>query len=125
MNRSFLITVALMETALVAGALLLGAPTFTPMVVVLGTLFITTVTILTYFFCMRTVHDENPNRFVRRVMAATMIKFFLCVVGAGIFILSVKKSLNKPDLYLLMGIYFLFSMTEAVFLSQAARRKTN
>ncbi len=112
-----------MESALIAGILLFGAPLFTPHIVIIGTLFITGVTISTYLFCMRTVHDENPNRFVRTVMAATMIKFFLCVGGVGILLLTMKKSLNKPDLYLLMGIYFLFSMTEAVFLSQAARRK--
>lgn len=113
-----------MEIAIIAAVLLLGQAIFTPLVVVLGTLFITAVTMSTYFFCMRTVQDENPNRFVRSVMAATMIKFFLFIAGAGVLLLTYKKSLHKPDLYVLMGIYLLFSMTEAVFLSNAARRKS-
>lgn len=100
-----------------------GTPLFTPMVCLLGVVFVAAVTLGTYAMAANSVNDPNPNKFVRTVMAMTMLKFFICVLGAGALILIFKKNLHKPDLYLLMFVYLAFSIMESIFLSQLARKK--
>jgi hypothetical protein len=100
-----------------------GAPLFTPVVCMVGIAFLVAVTLGTYAMAANSVNDPNPNKFVRMVMAMTMVKFFICVLGAGALILVLKKNLNKPDLYLLMFVYLAFSIMESIFLSQLARKK--
>ena len=100
-----------------------GAPLFTSVVCMVGIAFLVAVTLGTYAMAANSVNDPNPNKFVRMVMAMTMVKFFICVLGAGALILVLKKNLNKPDLYLLMFVYMAFSIMESIFLSQLARKK--
>lgn len=100
---------------------LIGLPVFTPLVTIAGITFLVAVSLVTYGFAIRTINDPNPNKFVRTVMAMTMIKFFVCAIAAFILIAILQKQLNKPDLYLLMGVYLIYSIMESIFLSQEAR----
>ena len=114
------------STALAAMLIFAGAPLFTPTVTLLGIAFVALVSLVSYGFASKSINDPNPNKFVRVVMSMTMIKFFVCLIGAGAMIFTLKKELNKPDLYLLMGVYLVYSIMESIFLSQLARqRKTD
>jgi|688.fasta_scaffold2002589_1 hypothetical protein len=121
-KKPFYSFLAITTISLVSIIYLIGLPTFTPKVVILGILFLTALTFTTYTFSERSVNDENPNKFVRMVMGMTMLKFFLCVVGVAIMLLTLRKSLHKPDLYVLMGFYLVFTLGEALFLSKIARK---
>ena len=123
MNRNFLLILFIMEALILGLVLTVGAAWFTPLVVVAGTVFLSGITVATYAMAMRVVRDENPNRFVRTMMLGTMLKFFAAILGAGALIVIKGKTLHKPDLYLLMGVYLVFSLTEAWFLSTEARKK--
>lgn len=123
MNRSFIFFLSVIEVAVITFVYTLGAAWFTPLIVTVGTLFLCGITLATYQMSMRVVQDKNPNRFVRTMTLGTMLKFFASVLGGGFLIFLKGKALHKPDLYLLMGLYLVFTLTEAGFLSQAARRK--
>jgi hypothetical protein len=122
MKINFPTLLILSALSLCAVMYLAGAPLFTPSVTIMGILFLVAVSLSTYSLAARSVNDPNPNKFVRMVMATTMIKFFICVLGAGAMILILRKNLHKPDLYLLMGIYLVYSIMESIFLSQLARK---
>ncbi len=123
MKKQFYLFIAITTFILIGLNYAIGTPTFTPNVVMLGVLFLALVTIITFSFSERTVNHENPNKFVRMVMGMTMLKFLLCIVGVAIMLFSLGKSLHKPDLYLLMAFYLIYTIGEAMFLSQLA--KTN
>jgi len=121
MNNRFYILIILVSILLGVIISTIGKSVFTPQIVGIGILFLSILIMSTYAFASLTVNDPNPNKFVRTVMASTMIKFFVGILGVGTMLLILKKTLHKPDLFLLMGIYLIYTITEAVFLAKIAR----
>ena len=121
MNNRFYILIILVSILLGVIISTIGKSVFTTQIVGIGILFLSILIMSTYAFASLTVNDANPNKFVRTVMASTMIKFFVGILGVGTMLLILKKTLHKPDLFLLMGIYLIYTITEAVFLAKIAR----
>jgi hypothetical protein len=96
---------------------------FTGSVVQIGTLILAVIAFLSFYFTEKSISHENPNKFVRGVMLATLIKLFLCIIGVGVLLVTLRKDLHKPDLFLLMFVYMIFSSVEAVIMSRLSRIK--
>ncbi len=96
---------------------------FTRSVVQIGTLILAVIAFLSFYFTEKSISHENPNKFVRGVMLATLIKLFLCIIGVGVLLVTLRKDLHKPDLFLLMFVYMIFSSVEAVIMSKLSRIK--
>ncbi len=99
-----------------------GNEPFTRIVVMTGTIIIAIIMLVSYMISVRNLLDSNPNRFVRGIMGGTFLKFMLSIVAVSILLFSVRDKLHKPDLFLLMGVYLLFSMVETAFLSIVSRK---
>lgn len=99
-----------------------GNEPFTRIVVMTGTLIVAIIMLVSYMISVRNLLDSNPNRFVRGIMGGTFLKFMLSIVAVSILLFSVRGKLHKPDLFLLMGVYLLFSMVETAFLSIVSRK---
>ena len=96
---------------------------FTRSVVQIGTLILAIIAFLSFYFTEKSITHENPNKFVRGVMLATIIKLFLCIIGVGILLVTLRKDLHKPDLFLLMFVYMIYLTVEAVIMSSLSRVK--
>ena len=96
---------------------------FTRSVVQIGTLMLAMIAFLSFYFTEKSITHQNPNKFVRGVMLATIIKLFLCIIGVGILLVTLRKDLHKPDLFLLMFVYMIYSTIEAVIMSSLSRVK--
>ena len=96
---------------------------FTRNVILIGTCVLAGISILSYYISSRNVNSDNPNQFVRGVMGGTFLKFFLCIVAAAIFIFLMKKNLHKPDLFLLMFVYLVFTVLETGLLFILSKQK--
>ena len=96
---------------------------FTRNVILIGTCVLAGISILSYYISSRNVNSDNPNQFVRGVMGGTFLKFFLCIVAAAIFIFLMKKNLHKPDLFLLMFFYLVFTVLETGLLFILSKQK--
>ena len=96
---------------------------FTRSVVQIGTLILAIIAFLSFYFTEKSITHQNPNKFVRGVMLATIIKLFLCIIGVGILLVTLRKDLHKPDLFLLMFVYMIYSTIEAVIMSSLSRVK--
>jgi len=96
---------------------------FTRNVILIGTCVLAGISILSYYISSRNVNTDNPNQFVRGVMGGTFLKFFLCIVAAAIFIFLMKKNLHKPDLFLLMFVYLIFTVLETGLLFVLSKQK--
>ena len=96
---------------------------FTRSVVQIGKLILDVIAFLSFYFTEKSISHENPNKFVRGVMLATLIKLFLCIIGVGVLLVTLRKDLHKPDLFLLMFVYMIFSSVEAVIMSKLSRIK--
>lgn len=87
-----------------------------------GVVFLALVSLQTFFLSIRFVNAKNPNRFVRGIMGATFLKFFLCIIAAIIWLMRSGKQLNKPDLFALMGVYIAYTILESLVLSARSKR---
>ena len=96
---------------------------FTRNVILIGTCVLAGISILSYYISSRNVNSDNPNQFVRGVLGGTFLKFFLCIVAAAIFIFLMKKNLHKPDLFLLMFVYLVFTVLETGLLFVLSKQK--
>jgi len=96
---------------------------FTRNVVQFGTIILAGIAFLSFYFTEKSISHENPNQFVRGVMLATLIKLFLCIICVGILLVTLRKDLHKPDLFLLMFVYMIYSTVEAVIMSKISRIK--
>jgi hypothetical protein len=123
-TRSYLIF-ALTTIVLLAVEILLSAPDgyFTRNIILYGTLVVAAISFLSYFISARSVNSDNPNKFVRGVMGGTFLKFFLCIVAVGILLFLLQKKLHKPDLFLLMFVYLVYTVVETGLLFTLSRKQ--
>lgn len=86
-----------------------------------GNLVIFILSILSYAISSRFANSENNGAFVRGVMGGTFLKFFLALVFGLVYIMLNKDSINKADIFGLMGMYIIYTTIETVFLAKSSR----
>ena len=70
---------------------------------------------------LKTNVDSRPQAFVRGVYGATMLRLFVCLVGILSYAL-LKKPVHKPTLFVMFGIYAVYTVVETMAFSRHARR---
>ena len=94
-------------------------------VLLLGNGLIFLITLVSFLVAQRGLHHPNTNVFMRPVMGSIMIKMFLLVIVAFIYIAMYKKDLNKPALFISMGLYLVYTFMEVSALMKRLKQKTN
>jgi hypothetical protein len=90
-----------------------------------GNLILFVATALSFFVSQRSLSAKNPNASVRSLYGSFMIKFFLIAIAAFIYIMSVKKNINKPALMICMGLYIVYTFIEVTSLQKMMKQKKN
>lgn len=88
-----------------------------------GNIFLALLFFLSYTSTSQTITNSNPAKFINSVMKNTVLKFFLLVIAASVLIYTQKASIKKIDIFLLMGLYVLYSLLETIMLSKLAKKK--
>ena len=94
-------------------------------VVVIGNLILFLVTSVSFAISYRGLKSANPNAFVRSVYGSVMIKFFVFAIAAFIYIQSAKAAVNKPGLFICMGLYLVYTFLEVSALTKMLRKKAD
>lgn len=94
-------------------------------VVIIGNLVLFLVSLSSFLLSRRSLRSANPNAFVRAMYGSFMIKLLVCVTGVFIYIMSVKKNINKPALFICMGLYVVYTVIEVSSLTKLLREKKN
>jgi len=94
-------------------------------VLIVGNLILFAVTLISYLLSLRGLRSDNPHAVVRSVYGSFMIKFFVCIIAAFAYIMSVKKNVNKPALFACMGLYLVYSFIEVSVLTKLSKQKKN
>lgn len=102
-----------------------GNINFTRSITMIGTSVVGLIITLSYYISSQSVNSDNPNKFVRNIMGGTFLKFFLCIIAVAILLFTVQKKLHKPDLFLLMFVYIIFTLIETTFLFKASQKKVD
>jgi len=94
-------------------------------VLIAGNLILFGATLLSYVFAKRGLKSENPQAFVRSVYLSIMVKLFICIIAALIYIFVFRKNLNKPALFICMGLYLVYTFIEVSVLTKLLKEKKN
>src|SRR5690242_1435822 len=65
-------------------------------VLLVGNLVLYAATILSFLVSTRSLRSSNPNASVRSLYGSFMVRFFIIIVAAFIYIMLAKKNVNKP-----------------------------
>lgn len=94
-------------------------------VLIMGNILIFGVTLLTYWLGARGLKSSNNHAFFRSVYGSFMIKFVVLAGAALFYVSQYKKELNKPALFLCMGLYLLYTFFEVSALVKWSKQQKN
>ena len=94
-------------------------------VLLIGNAFLFCITIFSFVLAKRGLDHPNPHRFVRAVYSSILLKLFVCLITAFVYIAIYKTELNKPAFFTLMGLYLLYTFLEVSLLTKALKQQKN
>lgn len=123
--RPLILVFILLNGFFIVGKNLLAKWGIDQSVVILGNLVLFLVMLVSFLLSQKSLKAANPNVFVRSVYASVMIKLFVCVIVAFIYFTAAKKNVNKPGLFVCMGLYAVYTVIEVSSLTKLLRKKKN
>ena len=128
-NRSRLLPLIiffiLLNALFLTGKNFLERSGFDRSVLIIGNLILFAATLVSFLFARQGLRSENPQAFVRSVYMSIMIKLFICVIAAVIYIFLFRKNLNRPALFTCMGLYLVYTFIEVSVLTKTLKEKRN
>ena len=94
-------------------------------VVIIGNTLLFLITLLSYLLALRGLNHSNPHVFFRSVYVSVMLKLFVCIIAAFVYISMYKNNLNKPALFTCMGLYLVYTFLEVSVLMKLLKQKKN
>jgi hypothetical protein len=94
-------------------------------VMIIGNIVLFGITIVSFLLAKRGLKSNNTHVFLRGVYSGIMIKLFLCIIAAFVYISIYKSGINKPALFTLMGLYLVYTFIEVSSLMKLLRTKEN
>lgn len=94
-------------------------------VVAVGNMILFVITLISFLLGLRGLNHSNPHVFVRAVYMSVMLKLFACIIAASIYIAINKSSLNRPALFICMGLYLVYTFLEVATLTKMLKQKKN
>ena len=92
-------------------------------VVIDGNLLLFVITFISFLMAKKGLQNKNPHAFTRSVYGSIMLKMFGCMIAAFIYISTNKKDVNKPALFICMGLYLVYTFLEVSILTRMLRQK--
>ena len=94
-------------------------------VLIIGNLLLFLITLISFLLAQRGLSNSNPHAFVRSVYMSVMMKLFVCIIAAFIYISMYKTNLNKPALFICMALYLVYTFLEVGVLMKLLKQKKN
>ena len=94
-------------------------------VLMIGNALLFVITIISFLLAQRGLKNTNTHAFIRAIIGGIMIKLFVFVITAFVYISIFKKQINKPALFTCMGLYLVYTFIEVSVLTKMLKQKKN
>ena len=94
-------------------------------VLIIGNSLIFLISLVSLYFHIKGFLHKNVQVFLRSVYGSMMLKMFGLAAVAAIYILVAKKEVNKPALFICMGLYIFYTALEMVQVFKLLKEKKN
>ena len=122
MKKTFIPVIALTFIAL--AMIFFGMRTYLPAynftVMMVGNLIMALLSVATFYMVTNQM-KKKPDAFVRGVYGSSFLKLFVCIVAILTYAIINKPNIHKPTLFVLFGIYAVYSVIETMLLSRLAK----
>lgn len=115
-----ILTVFILLTAVFVGMRTV-APAYSFPAMMTGNVLMAGLSLLTYFIVQKQI-KSRPQAFVRGVYSATFLKLMICMVAVLIYVMLYRKTIHKPSLFVLFGIYAVYTAIETITLQKLAKQ---
>lgn len=122
MKRPFLIAIVAIFVVLGIGISVLGmyAPQYHTGVLNIGNLIMAGLSVAAYLLVSRQM-SGRPQAFVRGVSGASFLKLMVCMIAVLAYVLVNRSHIHKPTVFMLFGVYAVYSVVETILLSKIAK----
>ena len=123
MSNRFIIVILIIAIVLNAGFYMLveKQPAFSFPLLTTGNLVMAVLCTITFLMVKKNI-NERPQAFIRGVYGGTFLKLFVCLVGILSYAMIFRATLHKPSLFILFGIYAVYTIAETWMLQSIARK---
>ena len=120
--KRFVIVIVVIFVALAAVfyALKNYAPDFNFIALETGNVIMAVLALCSYFL-VRKQMTGNPQAFVRGVYSASFLKLMVCMVSILVYVLVNRSHIHKPSVFMLFGIYAVYTIMETLLLSKIVK----
>lgn len=94
-------------------------------VLVYGNFILFIISIVSFLMSARGMQSKNNHAFFRLVYGSFIVKLFLLAGTAFAYIMYMKKNVNKPALFLCLGLYVVYTVIEVSALMKMGKKKTD
>jgi len=94
-------------------------------VVIIGNALLFLITLCSFLLAQRGLKNPNPHAFIRSVYVSVMLKLFVCIIAAFVYIAMYKSNLNKPALFICMALYLVYTFLEVASLTKLLKQRKN
>ena len=101
-------------------AMSIYAPQYHIMALEAGNVIMAVLTLSSYLIVKRQI-DNRPAAFVRGVYSASFLKLMVCMVSILVYVLLNRTHIHKASVFVLFGIYAIYTTAETLLLSKLAR----
>jgi hypothetical protein len=92
-------------------------------VLITGNALLFIVTFFSFLLAKRGLNNPNPHAFMRSVYSSIIVKMFVCMIAALVYIAMLGKNLNKPALFTCMGLYLIYTFLEVSSLTRLLKQQ--
>ncbi|MCD6011507.1 MAG: hypothetical protein K0Q79_1369 [Flavipsychrobacter sp.] len=85
-----------------------------------GNTIMALLALTTYTMVMKQ-KEKSAQAFVRGVSGASFLKLMVCMISILVYILVNRAEVHKPTVFMLFGIYAVYTIIETWLLSKSAR----
>ena len=101
-------------------ALKIYAPEYNFVVLESGNVLLAVLSLSSYFIVEKQ-KESRPQAFVRGVYSASFLKLMVCMVSILVYVLLNRSHIHKPTVFVLFGIYAIYTISETLVLSKLVR----
>jgi len=87
-----------------------------------GNIILFAVTASSFYMYRKALFAGNTQAFLRNFYTGMMIKFFVCIAAAFIYVYNSDKQINQPALFSLMFLYLMYTFVEVSLLMKQSRQ---
>ncbi|MEO6136435.1 MAG: hypothetical protein ABIP35_14850 [Ginsengibacter sp.] len=81
------------------------------------------ITFFGFFIQLRSMATANINAFLRGIYSSLIMKMFIVMGAVFVYVLASDGKINKPALFISMGLYIIYTSLEVFQLMKLVRKK--